>query len=216
VFNVGLSYQPRSFFGLADFRNKKGIVGRLLNGWTVAPFFTYQSGFPIRVTYSEGSANCSGCESFGSTGRATASSVSTDAVGAVLIAPYTGGNSAHFNVIPASGVGSNNPTGINMFADPNAVYNQFRRCILGLDNGCGGYGNLRGLPRWNMDATIAKEIKFTERVGFTLTLQMTNVFNHFQPDDPSSLSLTTSSSFGRITGSAYSSRQMEIGGRIHF
>ena len=216
IFNAGVAYTPHSFFGLYDFRSKKGVVGRLLNGWTIAPFFTYQSGFPIGVTYSDGSSNCGGCESFGSTGAATASSTSTDVENALLITRYTGGNSAHFGILPSSGVGSVNPTAINMFSDPNAVYNEFRRCILGVDSGCGGYGNLRGLPRWNLDMSVAKEIKFTERVGMTVQLQVTNLFNHFQPSDPSSLSLTSSTTFGRITSAAYASRQMEIGARIHF
>jgi len=47
-------------------------------------------------------------------------------------------------------------------------------------------------------------------------VQFTNVFNHFQPSDPSSLTLTTPQNFGRITNSVYAGRQMEIGARIHF
>ena len=45
-------------------------------------------------------------------------------------------------------------------------------------------GNLRGLPRWNLDATLAKDFKITERVGLQFTMQFTNLFNHFQPNDP--------------------------------
>jgi len=67
-----------------------------------------------------------------------------------------------------------------------------------------------------VDATFAKDFKFTERVGATFTLQLTNVLNHYQPADPSSLSLTTAGSFGRITGAVYAPRQMEFGLRIHF
>jgi len=47
-------------------------------------------------------------------------------------------------------------------------------------------------------------------------VQFTNVFNHNQPSDPGSLSLTTPANFGRITSSVYAARQMEIGARIHF
>ena len=106
-------------------------------------------------------------------------------------------------------------------ADPAAVFALFRRCVLGLDQNCGGTGNLRGLHRWNADATLAKDLKFTERVGATFTLQFTNVFNHRQPSDPpnsssSFLSLSSPTNFGKITGSTYASRQMEFGLRIHF
>ena len=108
-----------------------------------------------------------------------------------------------------------------MFADPSAVFNMFRRCVLGIDTSCGGTGNLRGLPRWNLDATLAKEIKFTERVGLQFTMQFTNVFNHFQPNDPrdnsaNNLRLNQPTNFGKITTAVFDPRQVEFGLRIHF
>ncbi len=148
---------------------------------------------------------------------------------AIPISPFIGGHSAHFGV-PGSAATlpgftqnvatSNGPqvggTGVNIFADPASVWANFRRCVLGIDTSCGGVGNLRGLNRWNVDATVAKDFKFTERVGATFTVQFTNVFNHYQPSDPSSLSLTSATNFGRITNAVYAARQMEIGLRIHF
>ena len=61
---------------------------------------------------------------------------------AVLAVPYTGGNSAHYNVSVTSGAGINGNaskggSGINMFADPNAIYGEFRRLILGIDHNAG-------------------------------------------------------------------------------
>ena len=144
---------------------------------------------------------------------------------AIPLGPFTGGHSAHTGIAGSTivlngasvGVGTTgNPSQVNIFADPASVLANFRRCVLGIDTSCGSVGNLRGLNRWNVDATIAKDIKFTERVGATFTLQFTNVFNHFQPSDPSSLTLTTPQNFGRITSSVYAGRQMEIGARIHF
>jgi hypothetical protein len=38
IFNAGVTYQPNSFFGLYDVRNKHGILGQLLKGWSVSPF----------------------------------------------------------------------------------------------------------------------------------------------------------------------------------
>jgi hypothetical protein len=212
IFNAGITYQPNSILGFGDFRAKKGVVGQLLKGWTIAPFFTYQSGIPIAVSYSEGA--CTGCQSFGEVGNTGSSDTST-ASHAVFIGPYTGGTSVNRNIIPASGVGSINPTGLNLFADPNAVYNEFRRCILGYDTSCGGYGNLRSEPFWNMDAALSKDMKFGERIGATFSLTFTNVLNHFQPSTPS-LSLTTPTTFGRITSAYFASRQMELGLKIHF
>jgi hypothetical protein len=113
-------------------------------------------------------------------------------------------------------VGTVNSTALNIFGDPASIWGNFRRCVLGIDTSCGSVGNLRGLNRWNMDATLAKDMHFTERVGATFTVQFTNVLNHFQPSDPSSLSLTSPTTFGRITSNLYAARQMELGLRIHF
>lgn len=135
---------------------------------------------------------------------------------ALPTAPFTGGHTLHRGVTGSNGLGTNNPIGQKIFANPEAVYNSFRRCILGYDTSCGSVGNLRGSNRWNMDATLAKDIKFTERVGATFTLQLTNVLNHYQPSDPSSLSLSSPDTFGGITGAVYAARQMEFGLRIHF
>lgn len=208
LFSSGWTYKPTFF------RGKHGWQGRLLDGWSVSPFITAQSGLPIGIGYSEGGTCSAACQAFGQTGNVASSSTAFES--AIPLGNFTGGNAAHRGVFGSNGIGTVNSEGINMFANPAAVYAGFRRCILGLDTTCGGTGNLRGLPRWNVDATLAKDIKFTERVGATLTLQFTNVMNHFQPSNPSSLSLTSPTTFGRITSAVYAARQMEIGLRIHF
>jgi hypothetical protein len=89
--------------------------------------------------------------------------------------------------------------------------------VLGIDTSCGGYQNFRGLPRWNLDATVTKNFMLIkERVGATMHFQFTNVLNHTVFSTPSSLSLTSPTTFGRITGQANTPRQMEFGLRIHF
>ena len=102
-----------------------------------------------------------------------------------------------------------------MFADPNAVYGQFRRLVLGIDHNTGGAGRIKGLPRWNLDMTIAKEIRATERFGASLLFQFTNILNHFQPSNPS-LNIDSPQSWGVISGAAYLPRQLEFGLRIRF
>jgi len=214
IFTSGWSYKPPFFHG------EHGWKGKLLDGWSISPFLTAQSGFPIGIGYSESA--CTACQGFGEMGNVSSSGSAFES--ALPIGPFTGGHAAHFGV-PGStaalpgvsvGVGTNNSSQVNIFADPASVLANFRRCILGIDTNCGGVGNLHGLNRWNVDATIAKDFKFTERVGASFTVQFTNVFNHFQPSDPSSLTLTTPQNFGRITGAVYAARQMELGLRIHF
>lgn len=206
VYNLMMTYHPQVY------KNQQGILGHLLGGWAIAPIFTAQTGIPIRVTTSSGNAGAFG-EIFSSSGR-------SDAEGAVFAAPFTGGNSAHYNVVVPSGAGVNgNPdrggSGINLFADPNAVLAEFRRMVLGIDHGAGGAGLIRGFPTWNLDATVSKEIRATERIGATLIFQFTNVLNHFQPANPT-VSIDSISSFGVVTGAANDPRQMQFGLRVRF
>jgi len=103
-----------------------------------------------------------------------------------------------------------------MFDSPSTVISQFRPCVLGYDTSCGGYYNIRGLPTWNLDAQLSKDIGIhKESVGATLYIAFTNVVNHFQPSNPS-LSITSPTSFGQITGQANTPRNMEFGIRAHF
>src|SRR5260370_12623902 len=116
---------------------------------------------------------------------------------ALPLPPFTAGHSAHTGIVGSIiainganvSVGTNNSSQVNIFADPASVLANFRRCVLGIDTSCGGVGNLRGLNPWNVDATIFKEVKFTETVGATLHVPFTKLPNHFHPTPPTSLSL---------------------------
>jgi len=134
----------------------------------------------------------------------------------VGLSQYTGTTSTKYNVTGSGGIGTNNPYGVNMFGNPAQVYSEMRPCILGYDTSCGGYANLRGLPTWNVDAAVTKDFGIIkERVGASLIFQITNVFNHAVLSNPS-LSLTSPTTFGRITGQANTPRNMEFGIRLHF
>ena len=67
-------------------------------------------------------------------------SVASDAENASFVGPFTGGHTLHRNVPGSNGIGIGNSGGLNMFADPAAIYAQLRPCVLGLDNNCGGWG----------------------------------------------------------------------------
>lgn len=220
VFNVMMMYQPPYF------RSQKGIVGHLLGGWTIAPLFSARSGGPLMVNNLNGD-----CESFGEANCSTGSTLD----GAVLASKYTGGNAVYYNQnVPTSatanplGVGVNaNPAnggqGVQMFANPVAVFNQFRPCVLGFDTSCGSNGNIRGLGTWNLDATVSKDIGvWRERVGGTLIFQFTNLLNHVQLGDPY-LDISDPANFGVLGGAnplnggqVNTPRQMVFGLRIHF
>jgi hypothetical protein len=229
IYNLNMYYEDPFFKG------QHGVLGHILGGWTFAPLFTAQSGGITGPTYSEG--NCTGCEAFGEVTTPGTSAVSADSnthsENAVGFGPYTGSVAAYNGISGGTGtnlvfgtnavgtkpISSSNPAlyGLNMFANPAAVYGEFRPCVLGLDTSCGGgAGNIRGLPTWNLDAQIVKDLGlYKERVGAQFFFTFTNVLNHFQPSN-GSLNLTSPTSFGQITSQANSPRSMEFGLRIHF
>jgi hypothetical protein len=102
-----------------------------------------------------------------------------------------------------------------MFSDPAAVLGQFRKCILGFDTNCESYA-LRSVPRWNVDLGVHKTIAFfREGMGADFSFQFTNVLNHVVMSTPT-LTITTPSTFGRVTSQTNTPRNMEFGLRLHF
>jgi hypothetical protein len=208
LYNLSLLYQPTYFKG------QHGLVGHLLGGWSIAPLFTANSGAPLLVR------NNASCQS--AWGEVACTGLGTTGENAVLMSPYTGGSSAHYGVT-SSGAGSrgnasNGGTGINLFSNPQAVYDMFRYA-LPTDTSANGAGVLRNLSSWNLDMTVTKDVTFHERYGFMLIFQSTNVLNHVFLTVPN-LALGSPTTFGVITSSsttpAYNPRQIEFGLRVHF
>jgi hypothetical protein len=78
------------------------------------------------------------------------------------------------------------------------------------------YDGLRGPSFWQLDSTVVKYFKITERVRFELRLEMFNTPNVFMPSDPD-LGIG-SGTMGRSTwvaGGNYG-REIQYTGRIHF
>jgi Carboxypeptidase regulatory-like domain len=226
-------YNMNMYYETPWYKGQRGVIGHILGGWTLSPIFIAQSGTPTGVTYAEGSS-CTGCEAFGEntdpSGSTASPNSNTAAEHAVGFMPYTGAIGGHYGVnggagtnvaFGAASVGtalhSNVNYGLNFYANPAAVYSEFRPCVLGFDTSCGGpNGPIRGLPTWNLDAQVVKNIGiYKERIGAQMFFTVTNVLNHFQPSS-SAGSLTSATSFGQITGQSNSPRSMEFGLRIHF
>ncbi len=221
IYNLTMVYHPPFY------RAQKGVVGHLLGGWTIAPLVTAHSGAPLAVNNNGGGD----CESFGETNCSVGSSLD----GAVLNGPFTYGNSAHYNStvsesasanplgVGINGNADNGGQNVNMYANPIGAFNSFRNCILGFDTSCGSNGNIRGLPFWNVDATVSKDIGIWKegRVGATLIFQFTNIFNHVILTNPY-LDITDPADFGVLGtsnpngGQSNQPRQMEFGIRLHF
>jgi hypothetical protein len=228
-FDIRFIYNTNMYYEVPIFKGQHGVVGHILGGWTISPLLTAQSGGGNDVSWSSGS--CTFCEGFGEVttpGTSAVSSTNEIAVGWGSMNPFTGGNSAHYGVAGSTGtnivygtqaVGTALHSGINYglneFANPAQVYSEFRPCVLGFDTSC-GYVNFRGLPTWNLDAQVVKDLGlYKERVGAQFFFTFTNVLNHFQPSSAGG-SISSPTGFGQITSQANSPRSMEFGLRIHF
>jgi hypothetical protein len=195
VYNLFFVYNPPVF------RGQRGALGHVLGGWTFAPIFTAGSGIPITL----GTANGGG-EAFGE-----ADSVNF----------FGNGNSE--NAVPlghlSTGVHKTPGQLPNLFADPSAAYDQIRQPILGLDTKNGGWGVIRGLPYWNMDFSLRKNIKITEKFNFEFQMITVNLFNHpvfYDPGPGDYLDTSSSDGFGVLPGQGNTPRTMEFGLRLSF
>jgi hypothetical protein len=200
VYNLFFVYQPPFYKG------QSGLMGRVLGGWTFASVFT--AGSPsVNEIYTSDFAG----QEYGS---GDADNYFSDA-NAVQIAPIKAGH-AYYNR-PSGGLP------VNMFQAGTAAISDFRNPILGLDTKDGGNGNFFGLPYWNMDFSVRKNIVVAESFSLEFQGVFANVFNHNQWLDPSGVETTglyAPTLFGALPGSAEEElggiRQIELGARVRF
>ena len=113
---------------------------------------------------------------------------------------------------PYAGGSANSP---NLFANPAANYANFRAPILGIDGNDAGLGPTRGLPYWNLDLSVRKNIRISERFSTEFQFLCLNTLNHMVFANPSQ-SLGNLSSWGALTTQGNTPRQMEFGIRFKF
>jgi hypothetical protein len=203
------------------------VVSRLLGGWAISPVFSFGSGMPLPVftgSFDSGTAGTEAGQAWEGNGAnaiplGNTRNISNSAHTGVTIA-------ANPNSVGVNGNDENGGAGVNIFGS-NAVnvYNSFRPFILGLDGRSMTTGQLRGMPRWNLDLGFTKDTKITERVGVQFYAQMFNVLNHMQYADPFSgspyLSLQEPENFG-VLDTQYGvlnnnyTRVIQLGLRVHF
>lgn len=194
----------RSPFG----KGGHGPLNYLLKGWAISPIVNISSGLPLKVATGSG-------QEFGQGG-------STNSAGAILTTKDTFGNSVHGGVAgdPKTQAGINGDparggSGLNLFADPAAVYNSFRPAMVSLDPARGGGGQLRGLARWNVDVAVYRKFPISERWSASFSGQMSNLFNVVQFADPS-MNLQSPQSFGVLGTQLNSPRIIQLGLRVDF
>jgi hypothetical protein len=169
TYNLYFNYAPPFY------SDQKGLVGRLLGGWTIAPVLTAGSGHPVQAQTPVGD-----CGSFGECNPAYNFTYENMVQTQSLSGNY---NNVRQAVAGSNGYGTAG-AGYNVFSNPEAAYNAFRAPILGYDGQIGGGGVIRGLPFWNVDMGLTKKININEKYSSTFFWGVSNVFNHMQPADP--------------------------------
>src|SRR3984957_12525932 len=189
VYNILAVYEPPFY------KNQQGVLGHILGGWNLSPIFTAGSGLPLYCnTNSDAQAVGSGD-----------GSNFFDNEQCLQVTPTN----------PGSGTVHNNGGSPNIFANPATSYASFRAPILGLDGQDAGVGPIRGLPYWNLDMSLRKNIRLTERFSAEFQFLCLNTLNHMQFADPT-LQMGSPSSWGQFSTQGNTPRQMEFGLRLKF
>ena len=188
-------------------------LDKFIGGWSLAGIFRAASGLPLIV--SQGVSALGG------------GTVLVAPTGAIPIHdPNSLNTGVHENVAGSNNVGTNgNPatggSGLNLFGDPEAAFNNFRRILLSQDGRSGRANPLRGFPLWNLDLSLGKTTHLNERIAARFSLDFFNVFNHTIFSNPT-LDLTNPRSFGVVTQQTVptrresSSRWIQLGLRVEF
>jgi hypothetical protein len=228
-FNLDAMYGPQYYnrkfvnnvYALIDepwFKSQQGILGRVAGGWSIAPIFAAGSGVPVYCnTFSD-------AQSFGEGDGANFFSNEQ--------CIFTGSHPYGSHLNASCGAGC-----YNIFSNPEALLNSVRNPILGLDTSTGGNGSpIVGLPYWNVDMRVVKNIKIAERYSLQFEFTTTNIFNHVvffdgglapyngsctggSPGCPVSSGLVGQQypvSFGQTTSQGNNPRAMQFGLRFQF
>ncbi len=204
VFNTFAVYSP------SPYKSQQGLVGRALGGWTFSPIFTAGSGQPDQV-WNSGFAS----QSFGE-GDSGENYLSLE--NAVPLGPLPTHGSAYYHTPGSNGIATAGLP-VNIFKNPVAAFNNYRNPILGLDNRDTAY--LTGLPYWNLDFSIRKNVRLTEQVALEFQSVFVDILNHNQWLDPGQpWGLFSPGTFGNLGGSAQenrgANRAIQLGARVSF
>ena len=208
IFDRKLVFNLLAFCELPFGKHGSGILNYVIRGWSIAPIVNISSGLPLKVL--TGST-----QEFGQGGG-------SNSAGAILTTADTFGNNVHYGVTgdATTQVGVNgNPAvggaGLNLFGNPAAVFASFRPAMVGIDTTSGGGGQLRGLPRWNVDLSLSRKFRITERWSTTFSAQLFNAFNVVQFADPT-VNLQSPQTFGVLGSQLNTPRIVQLGLHVDF
>jgi hypothetical protein len=174
---------------------------RIVGGWFVSGIATMWSGVPLFVSDSSGSQTWGNATTLGPASGA----IQTAAVSTGLNAPISG-------------------TGYNYFSNGRNAITSFRPVLLSADGRSGRANPFRGLPYKNIDLSVSKDTRVTERLNCKFAADFFNVFNHPNFANPSqaNLNITNPNTFGTINASynppnrTNSARWIQLSIRLEF
>jgi hypothetical protein len=202
-------------FGKGRFFNTGNVLDKLVGGWYLSGIGTARSGDALTVT--QGAGVWGGSLFLGFTSGAIPT-----------LDPTSFGNDVNRNINGSNNIGTNGDpaargTGLNLFANPEQVFNSFRRVEISRDGRAGRANPLRGPSRWNVDLSLGKQTAIKESVKVTFLADFFNAFNNVIFANPT-LDLNNSRAFGVLTtqfiaperGGTAGSRWIQLGLRIEF
>lgn len=202
-------------FGKGRFFNTGNFLDKIVGGWYLSGITTARSGDALVV--SQGAGVWGGSLFLGFTSGAIPTTDPTS-FGNDINRGINGSNNIGTNGDPA-----NRGTGLNLFANPETVFNSFRRVELSRDGRAGRANPLRGPSRWNVDLSLGKQTTIKESIKVTFLADFFNAFNNVIFANPT-LDLNNSRAFGVLTtqfiaperGGTAGSRWIQLGLRIEF
>lgn len=188
---------------------------KLLGGWYTSFIYIARTGLPVSVSQ--------GGDIFGSAAIFGSTTESVPGIGRVESRSGVNNGIAGSGGVATNGNAATGGSGLNLFANPEAVYNNLRHFLISQDKRS-QRGSLRGLGFWNLDMSIGKSTGIGERVQVTFSADFFNIFNHTVFNDPS-LSLLSPAAFGVISsqltgnparGDFAGPRRVQFGLRVDF
>ncbi len=188
VFNVIYNYDLP--FGKGRLGNRHAFVRKIIGGWYTCGIIRYAGGLP-EVVFKTNQA-FGGGSIFGFNDGLIP-----------LVDPGSLATGRHNGVNGSGGIGTagnpaNGGSGINIFADPQKVSNEFRDILLAKDGRDGRSRPFYGFPFANWDARIGKVTGVTERFKVEYSADFFNALNNVNFLDPS-FDLTNPKTFGVVT-----------------
>jgi hypothetical protein len=175
--------------------NRNDWIGKLLGGWQINGILVAYTGEPLTFTSGRGTLNRGG-RSGGN--RIDLIGLAGNDLNRLVHVRREGNGIFYFD---PSLIGSDGRAVTNLFRNPRAG-----------TLGSLGAGVLNDPSPWNFDFSLQKRFRITEAMAFEFRAEFDNLFNHVSFSGPTSD--INSVNFGRITGTEFDGRFIQLGARL--